>query len=72
MYVENFAERLKEARKQIGYTQSQVAEHIGVSRLNITNYELGRTQPDIETLGKLIDFYEVSADWILSTGITRK
>ena len=72
MYVENFAAKLKEARKQIGYTQSQVAEHIGVSRINITNYELGRTQPDIETLGKLIDFYEVSADWILSTGIRRR
>ena len=72
MYVENFADRLKEARKRIGYTQSQVAEHIGTSRINITNYELGRTQPDIETLGKLIDFYEIPADWLLSTGISRR
>ena len=72
MYVENFANRLKEARKRIGYTQEQVAATLEISRTNITNYELGRTQPDIETLGKLIDLYEISADWVIGTGITKR
>lgn len=72
MYVENFGSKLKEARKRIGYTQAQTASSLGLSRINITNYELGRTQPDIETLGKLIDFYEISADWLLGTGITKR
>lgn len=72
MYVESFGNRLKEARKRIGYTQDFVAKELGISRTNITNYELSRTQPDIETLGRLIDFYEISADWLLGTGITKR
>ena len=72
MYVETFADRLKKARKDTGFTQTEVANELKIPRVNITNYETGRTQPDIETLGRLIDFYEVSADWILGTGITKK
>ena len=68
MYVESFPERLKEARKDTGFTQGEVAIELKIPRVNITNYEIGRTQPDIETLGRLIDFYGVDANWILGTG----
>ena len=72
MYADSFGSKLKEARKRIGYTQEFVAKELGIARTNITNYELGRTQPDIETLGKLIDFYEIPAEWLLGTGITKR
>lgn len=72
MYVESFPERLKEARKDTGFTQGEVAIELKIPRVNITNYEIGRTQPDIETLGRLIDFYGVDANWILGTGKKKK
>lgn len=72
MYTETFKEKLKEARKQSKYTQDEVAEETGIPRSTLANYESGRTQPDIETLSRLIDFYEVSADWILGTGKKKK
>lgn len=72
MYVELFGSKLREARTRIGFTQEHVAALLGISRTNITNYELGRTQPDVETMGKLIDLYEISADWLLGTGITKR
>lgn len=68
MYVETFSERLKEARKDTGFTQTEVANELKIPRVNITNYETGRTQPDIETLGRLIDFYRADANWIIGTG----
>lgn len=71
MYSEIFKKRLKEARKKRAYTQAEVALELNIPRVNITNYETGRTQPDIDTLGRLADLYEVSADWLLGTGIKK-
>lgn len=72
MYQEIFTTRLKEARNRLHYTQLEVAMELDIPRTNLTNYETGRTQPDIETLCRLIDFYEVSADWVLGTGIKKR
>lgn len=68
MYTETFGKKLKTARKDKLYTQQEVSEELKIPRSTLANYELGRTQPDLETLCRLIDFYEVSADWILGTG----
>lgn len=67
MYEETFATKLKKAREEAGYTQRQVETLTGIKQATIASYEIGRTQPDIETLGKLADFYAVSADWLIGT-----
>lgn len=67
MYSETFSQKLVQARKDAGYTQNTVAELIGIKRSTLAGYEIGRTQPDIETLGKLADFYNVSIDWLVGT-----
>lgn len=67
MYAETFAEKLKKARKMTGFTQREVANELKMPYSTIANYETGRTQPDIETLGTLADFYEVSTDWLIGT-----
>ncbi len=67
MYVEGFGQKLAKARKDAGYTQRQVAEIFKISKSTIASYEVGRTEPDIETLGKLADFYAVSTDWLIGT-----
>lgn len=72
MYKETFHEKIKKARINAGYTQNQVSAATGISQPIIANIECGKREPSIENLGILIDFYEVSADWILGTGITKK
>lgn len=67
MYVEAFAQKLKKAREDTGFTQREVAKELNLKQVTIASYEIGRTQPDIETMGKLIDFYGISADWLLGT-----
>lgn len=67
MYIETFAQKLAQARKDAGYSQRQMADFMKISKSTIASYETGRTQPDIEMLGKLADFYEVSTDWLIGT-----
>lgn len=55
-------ERLKEARKHTGMTQEEVAEKILVSRVTISNWENGKSLPDIASLLSLSDLYNISLD----------
>ena len=68
MYKEMYGEKLKKAREDAGYTQKQVEDLTKIKQSTISKYEHGTPKPDIETLGILIDFYEISADWIIGTG----
>lgn len=72
MYRESIPAKLREARKQAGYTQQQIADILKIPQNTMSRYETGERDPDYETLGRLIDFYEVSADWILGTGKTKR
>ena len=71
MYAENFHNKLRKARKDAGYTQEQVAQETGISRTIIAYLETGKREPSLENLGILADFYNVSIDWLLGTGVTR-
>lgn len=67
MYAEVFPAKLKKARLEAGYTQRQVQDITGIRQSNLTKYETGKLQPDIENIGILADFYEISCDWLLGT-----
>lgn len=68
MYKENFANRLKKARIEAGYTQKAAADAMGISRTNIAKYETDAAEPNLEMLGTLAQFYNVSINWLL--GVT--
>ena len=67
MYKELFAKKLKKARENTGFTQVDVSREVKIPRSTIANYETGRTEPDLENVGILADFYGVSVDWLLGT-----
>lgn len=67
MYAETFPEKLKKARINTGFTQREVEKETGIKQATLASYEIGRTQPDIETIGILADFYGVTADWLIGT-----
>ena len=60
-------ERLKEARKIAGMTQEEVAEKVLVSRVTISNWENGKTLPDIASLISLSELYNISLDELTNT-----
>lgn len=57
--------KLKNARTKSGLIQEKVAEEIGVSRQSVSNWENGRSYPDIVSMIKLSDLYSVSLDELL-------
>ena len=56
------SEKLKEARQNTGMTQDQIAEKIMVSRVTVSNWENGKSLPDIVSLISLSDLYGISLD----------
>ena len=47
-------EKLKECRKQAGYTQLDMARIIGVARTTYAEYEQGKIQPPLDKVQKIL------------------
>lgn len=60
-----FGESLAKLRKEKGYLQKEVAAYLHVTTATVSNYEKGVHTPDLHTLIKLADFYNVSTDYLL-------
>lgn len=56
---------LKEERNKKKMTQQEVAEILNISQRTYSAYELGQTEPTIDTLCKLADYYNVSLDYLV-------
>ncbi len=59
------ADQIKSARIQKEYTQEQSAENLMVSRQTISNWENGKSLPDIVSIIRMSDLYDVSLDELL-------
>lgn len=62
-------ERLKELRNSRNLTQEQLGNILGVTKASICCYEKGTRTPTLETLMDIVEFFGVSADYILGTEI---
>ena len=60
-----FADRLKELRKENNMTQVQLAETLGVSKGTVAMWEIGKREPNFETLDRLSDVFDKRIDYIL-------
>ena len=57
--------RLRKFRKENGYSQSHIANVLGIERSTYTYYETGKTVPVIFDLMRLADLYDISMDSLL-------
>lgn len=53
---------IRNYRKSMHTTQKQLAEKLGGTKSMVTNYETGYSLPDIFTLIKLADIFDVTLD----------
>ncbi len=60
----SIGERIKQARKTRGLSQTDLARRIGVSQPAIANWESGVHDPRRLTLAKLADALEAPLDWL--------
>lgn len=61
-------EVLKEKRVELNLTQEEVGEKLFVTRQTISNWENGKTLPDIDSLIDIATFYDLSLDKLLLKG----
>ncbi|MGO5166399.1 MULTISPECIES: helix-turn-helix domain-containing protein [unclassified Candidatus Paralachnospira] len=62
---DRFNENLKESRLKAGLSQKDVAEKIGVAKSTYSLYESGNREPNVNTIKKIADCLNVSADTLL-------
>ena len=62
--MSHFAERLRELRKEKGLNQSQLAEAIHTTFGTVSIWERGVREPEMSTLKKLCDFFDVSLPYM--------
>lgn len=56
--------RLEELRKKHKLTQKDLSSRLGIARTTYSGYELGTSEPDNETLGRIADFFNVNIDYL--------
>ena len=61
----NIGSKIKTARNEAGLTQENAAELLGVSRQTVSNWENEKSYPDIVSVIKMSDIYNISLDRLL-------
>lgn len=56
---------IKVLRTEQRLSQEQLAEQLNVTRQAVSNWETGKTQPDIETLTQLAEYFDVSVEQLI-------
>lgn len=64
--LKEIGRRISERRRQLGYTQEQMAEWMNVSIQMISNLERGNKSMRIENLLKISSILNISTDYILT------
>ncbi len=59
------SDSIKKLRQEKKLTQDQLAEQLHVTRQAVSNWEMGKTQPDVETLTQLAKIFGVSVERII-------
>ena len=60
--VANSIQKLRQEKK---LSQEQLAEQLHVTRQAVSNWENGKTQPDVDTLTRLATIFDVSVERII-------
>lgn len=65
-------EKITKQRKELNYTQEQLADILGVSRQSISKWESDISYPETEKLIELGKLFDCSMDYLLKEEVTEK
>ena len=60
-----YSDRIRELREAKGWTQTDLADRLNVTKVAVSQYERGVRKPDINILAALCDVFNVSYDYLL-------
>ena len=59
------SERIKELRENAGYSQSELARRLDVTRSSVNAWEMGLSTPTIQYVVAIAKLFHVSSDYLL-------
>ena len=63
--MENLSKKIRELRKEQGLTQKELAEKLLTAQPTVAYWEQNKRYPDLFSLRKICNFFDVSADYLL-------
>jgi len=60
-----FGIKLKELRQEQGISQRKLGEALGVCNQTVSFWENGNREPDLDSLRKIAQYFEISTDFLL-------
>ncbi|MBQ7977796.1 MAG: helix-turn-helix transcriptional regulator [Clostridia bacterium] len=67
-----FNKIFKDLRAETSLSQKDIAEELSVSRSVVSDWEQGRTEPSIQGLIDIADYYAVSVDYLIGRDSPRE
>lgn len=64
--------RIRELRREFGWSQDVLAEKLGISRSCVGNYEQGTRTPDIESMEQLADIFNVDMAYLTGKQLQKR
>ena len=64
------ADRIKQLREEKGYTQSELARQLGITRSSVNAWEMGVSVPSTQYVVELAAIFKVSTDYLLGVDTT--
>lgn len=61
-----FSVRLKSLRKDRGLTQQEVAGQIGIKQNSYSDWEVGKNEPSLENIVKLVQIFNTTTDYLIT------
>jgi transcriptional regulator with XRE-family HTH domain len=68
----SLGKKLKELRKEKGWSQDEFAYNAQIDGRQVSRYENDRVMPSIEVIIKMAKAYNVSIDYLLLDGVPRR
>lgn len=63
--MQNYGKRLKQARLDKGYTQTEIATKLDIPQQTWQRYETGKYDLKMSTIYNICRALDISADWLL-------
>ena len=71
-FKKELGNKLRTARINSGFTQQEAAEITGIKYKTISDYENGKSRPDVEKLSLLCMAYNISADYFINVNLKNR
>lgn len=63
--MEQFANRLKELREEKGITQKELGNLVNMTKMAVSHWEKGHSEPSISQLIFLSEYFGVTVDYLV-------